>query len=235
MTKVLFVLSASDHWTLNDGTLHPTGYWAEEFAEPHRLFSEAGYELSIATPGGVAPTIDAVSLTPESAGGEDRAAQLVAYIDGVSSALDEPLSLDDVTASDYDVVIYPGGHGPMEDLAVDAVSGRLLTDVLDSGRILGVLCHSPAALLAAKRADGSWPFANYRMTGFTDAEETIGGLAPKAPWLLQSRLVELGANFVEGDPFAPHTEVDRNLYTGQNPASSGALAEAIIAQVEATK
>jgi aldehyde dehydrogenase (NAD+) len=235
MTKVLFVLSASDHWTLNDGTLHPTGYWAEEFAEPHRLFTEAGYELSIATPGGVAPTIDAVSLKPESVGGEDRAAEITAYIDGVSSALDEPLSLDDVDVADYDVVIYPGGHGPMEDLAVDAVSGRLLTEVLDSGRILGVLCHSPAALLAAKRADGSWPFANYRMTGFTDAEETIGGLAPKAPWLLQSRLVELGADFVEGDPFAPHTEVDRNLYTGQNPASSAALAEAIIAQVTATK
>ena len=235
MTKVLFVLSASDHWTLNDGTLHPTGYWAEEFAEPHRLFTEAGYELSIATPGGVAPTIDAVSLKPESVGGEDRAAEITAYIDGVSSALDEPLSLDDVDVADYDVVIYPGGHGPMEDLAVDAVSGRLLTEVLDSGRILGVLCHSPAALLAAKRADGSWPFANYRMTGFTDAEETIGGLAPKAPWLLQSRLVELGADFVEGEPFAPHTEIDRNLYTGQNPASSAALAEAIIAQVTATK
>jgi len=235
MTKVLFVLSASDHWTLNDGTLHPTGYWAEEFAEPHRLFTEAGYQLSIATPGGVAPTIDAVSLKPDSVGGEDRAAEITAYIDGVSSALAEPLSLDDINVADYDVVIYPGGHGPMEDLAVDAVSGRLLTEVLDSGRILGVLCHSPAALLAAKRADGSWPFANYRMTGFTDAEETIGGLAPKAPWLLQSRLVELGADFVEGEPFAPHTEIDRNLYTGQNPASSAALAEAIIAQVAATK
>ncbi|MBG6059699.1 putative intracellular protease/amidase [Cryobacterium sp. MP_M5] len=231
MTHVLFVVSAADHWTLNDGSLHPTGYWAEELAEPHRLFTEAGWKISIATPGGVAPTIDAVSLRPESAGGEDRAAQIIDYIGSISGELDEPQSLDAIDVADYDVVFYPGGHGPMEDLAVDAVSGRILTDALDTGRILGVLCHAPAALLAANRADDSWPFTGYRMTGFTDAEEVLGGLAPKAPWLVQSRLVELGADFIAGDSFAPHMEIDRNLYTGQNPASSGELARAIIAAV----
>ncbi|WP_104178339.1 type 1 glutamine amidotransferase domain-containing protein [Cryobacterium sp. Y50] len=231
MTHVLFVVSAANHWTLTDGTLHPTGYWAEELAQPHRLFTAAGWQISIVTPGGVAPTIDAVSLRADAAGGEDRAAEIIEYITTISGQLDEPLSLDDIDVADYDVVFYPGGHGPMEDLAVDAVSGRILTEALDSGRILGVLCHAPAALLAARRSDQSWPFAGYRMTGFTDAEEVLGGLAPKAPWLVQSRLVELGADFVAGESFSPHMEIDRNLYTGQNPASSTALAEAIIAAV----
>ncbi|TFC86948.1 type 1 glutamine amidotransferase domain-containing protein [Cryobacterium sinapicolor] len=233
MNSVLFVVSAADHWTLNDGSLHPTGYWAEELAEPHRLFTEAGWQITIATPDGVAPTIDAGSLTPAAAGGEDRAAAIVAYLDTIGSELDEPRSISDVTVADYDVVFYPGGHGPMEDLAVDAVSGRIMTEALDSGRILGVVCHAPAAMLAAKRADGSWPFTGYRMTGFTDEEETLGGLAPKAKWLVQSRLVELGAVFVAGEAWGEHTEIDRNLYTGQNPASSAALAGEIIAAVTA--
>jgi len=235
MNHVLFVVSAADHWTLNDGTLHPTGYWAEELAEPHRLFSEAGWSITIATPGGVAPTIDRGSLTAQAAGGEDRAAEIIAYLGSIGEELDAPRTLDDIVVADYDVVFYPGGHGPMEDLAVDATSGALMTEALDTDRILAVLCHAPAALLAAKRADGGWPFTGYRMTGFTNEEEVIGGLAPKAPWLVQTRLVELGADFVEAAPFTAHIEVDRNLYTGQNPASSGELAARIIAVVAAKK
>jgi len=233
MTSVLFVVTAADHWTLNDGTLHPTGYWAEELAEPHRLFTEAGWQITLATPNGVAPTLDASSIAPQAAGGQDRAAAIVAYLDSIRPVLDAPRSISDIDVSDYDIVFYPGGHGPMEDLAVDAVSGGILTEALDSGRIVGILCHAPAALLAAKRADGSWPFTGYRMTGFTDEEETLGGLAPKAPWLVQSRLEELGADFVAGQAWGEHMEIDRNLYTGQNPASSGMLAGAIIAAVAA--
>lgn len=229
MSTALFVVSAADHWTLADGSTHPTGYWAEELAEPHRLFSEAGWDITIATPGGVAPTVDAASLTPDSAGGEDRAAQLSAYLDSISDQLKNPVSLDGLDPTTFDVVFYPGGHGPMEDLAVDETSGRLLTRALDSGMPLGVVCHAPAAMLAARRDDGSWPFAGYRMTGFTDAEERIGGLADKASWLVQSRLVEEGADFVEAEPFTEHIETDRNLYTGQNPASSAPLTQALIA------
>lgn len=231
MTRVLFVLSAADQWTLNDGSTHPTGYWAEEFAEPHRLFSEAGWEVNIATPGGVAPTIDAASLRPDSFGRRDKSVAILDYIGSISGELDEPRTVDSVNAEDYNVIFYPGGHGPMEDLAVDEASGRLLTRALESGRTIGVLCHGPAALLAATDRDGRWPFAGYRMTGFTDAEEALGGLAQKAPWLVQSRLVELGADFVEAAPFTSHVEVDRNLYTGQNPGSSVMLAERIIAAV----
>jgi aldehyde dehydrogenase (NAD+) len=230
MTSVLFVVSAADHWTLNDGTKHPTGFWAEELAEPHRLFTEAGYSITIATPNGVAPTVDQGSLSAQAAGGDDRVAELTAYLESLT-ALKSPASIADVTVADYDVVFYPGGHGPMEDLAVDKVSGQIMTEALESGRILGVLCHAPAAMLAAEAADGTWPFLGYRMTGFTDAEEALGGLAQKAPWLVQARVTELGAAFVEGASFGDHIEIDRNLYTGQNPASSASLAQAIIAAV----
>ena len=228
MTSVLFVVTGADHWTLNDGSTHPTGYWAEELAEPHRIFSEAGYEVTVATPGGAPAPADQGSLTAAANGGEERAAAVRAYLDSVSDDLDHPARLEDVDPDRYDLVFYPGGHGPMEDLAVDAASGRILTRTLDSGKPLGVVCHAPAALLAARREDGSWPFAGYRMTAFTNAEETAAGLAAKAPWLLQDRLVELGADFVEADPFTPHTVVDRNLYTGQNPGSSAGLARTLV-------
>ncbi|PFG33684.1 type 1 glutamine amidotransferase domain-containing protein [Sanguibacter antarcticus] len=233
MSKVLFVVTAADHWTLADGSKHPTGYWAEELAEPHRLFTEAGWDITLATPGGTAPTVDAGSLTPASTGGEDRAAEIAAYLESIAGLLAHPETLDGIDVTDYDVIIYPGGHGPMEDLAVDETSGRLLTQALDAGVPLGILCHAPAALLASRREDGSWPFAGYRMTGFTDAEERIGGLADKAKWLVQSRLVALGADFVEADPFTEHTVSDRTLYTGQNPASSAQLATVLIAAAAA--
>jgi len=235
VTSVLLVVSAADSWTLNDGTTHPTGFWAEELAEPHRLFGAGGWDITIATPAGVVPTADPGSLTARAAGGKQRAAALADYLRSIADELEHPLSLEDVEGAEFDVVFYPGGHAPMEDLAVDPTSGRLLTDALDSGRILGVLCHAPAALLAARRDDGSWPFTGYRMTGFTNTEERLGGLADKAPWLVQTRLVDVGADFVASRPFAAHVEADRRLHTGQNPASSVPLAAAIMAAAAAAE
>jgi hypothetical protein len=116
----------------------------------------------------------------------------------------------------------------MEDLSVDDDSARLLAATLGSGKPLGLVCHAPAALLATLDPNGSSPFAGYRLTGFTDAEEAQAGLAEKAKWLLQDRLVALGADFEEGQPWAEHIVVDRNLHTGQNPASSGPLADEMI-------
>ncbi len=228
MTSVLFVVTGADHWTLADGTAHPTGFWAEELAVPHRLFREAGLDITIATPGGVAPVPDAVSLTPEANGGQERAGEIAGYLRAISGELDKPAVLEEVDLGDFDIVFYPGGHGPMEDLARNEHSGRLLTAALRSGKPLGVLCHAPAALLAARDQEGRWPFAGYRLTGFTNAEEAAVGLAAKAAWLVQDRLTELGADFREAAPFSAHIETDRNLYTGQNPASSEPLARALI-------
>jgi putative intracellular protease/amidase len=229
MPSVLFVLTGADHWTLNDGTTHPTGFWAEELAAPHRVFAQAGFDITVATPGGVAPTVDTTSLAAEANGGQEQADAVASYLASIDETLRIPARLEDVVPTSYDIVFYPGGHGPMEDLAVSEVSGRLLTQALDSGTQVAVLCHAPAALLPARREDGSWPFDGYRMTGFSNAEETQAGLAAKAPWLLENRLVELGADYTAADAWSVHTVHDRNLHTGQNPASSEQLAREIVA------
>lgn len=228
MPKILFVMTGADKWTLADGTHHPTGFWAEEFVVPFEEFTKAGYDVTVATPGGVVSVVDEGSLSPDMNGGQENADAIAEKVRS-NKALQEPISLDSVDLDDYAAVFYPGGHGPMEDLAVDEVSGRLLTAAIDSGKPLGVVCHAPAALLAAKRSDGSFTFAGYRATGFSNAEETQAGLAEKAKWLLQDRLIELGIDYQEGEPWAPKVVSDRNLHTGQNPSSSGPLARDILA------
>jgi len=224
VSKILFVVTGAQSWTLADGTQHPTGFWAEELVAPYRSFTEAGHDVVVATPGGVVPVVDQGSLAADANGGQAEADAIRTELEGIEQ-LRAPVALDQVDLDDYAAVFYPGGHGPMEDLAVDATSGALLTSTLASGKPLGVVCHAPAALLATADQDGGSPFAGYRLTGFTNAEETQAGLADKATWLLQDRLVDLGVHFQEGEPWAEHVEVDRNLYTGQNPASSRALAE----------
>jgi putative intracellular protease/amidase len=227
MPKILFVMTGADHWTLADGTQHPTGFWAEEFVVPFEKLKAAGYEIVVATPGGVVPTVDKSSLAPEANGGQENADHRV-HVIGTSTELNNPVDLAGVDLADYAAVFYPGGHGPMEDLAVDSDSGRLLADILASGKPLAVVCHAPAALLAAKGADGANIFAGYTLTGFTNAEETQAGFADKAEWLLQDRLVAIGADFREGDPWAPKVVVDRTLITGQNPASSAGVADELL-------
>lgn len=228
MTKVLMIVSAADHWTLNDGTLHPTGFWAEELATPYSVFTDAGWDVDVATPGGKAPVVDKASLD-ESAGDADTLAAVKAKLDELAPVLAEPLDLADVKAADYDLVFYPGGHGPMEDLAVDETSGRILTERMADNTPVALLCHAPAAVLATENAPGGSPFAGRKMTGFSNDEERAAGLADKAPWLLESRLVALGAEYDKApEPWASHVIVDGNLYTGQNPSSSKELAERLV-------
>ncbi|WP_128429817.1 type 1 glutamine amidotransferase domain-containing protein [Streptomyces cyaneus] len=223
MSKILFVMTGADHWTLADGTKHPTGFWAEEAVAPYEAFKAAGHEVVVATPGGVVPPVDQGSLAAEVNGGQENADRVAAVLAAMTE-LREPARLEDVNLDDYAAVFYPGGHGPMEDLVVNADSGRLLTLALESGKPLGVVCHAPAALLAATEADGTNTFADYRVAAFTNAEEIQGGLADKAKWLLQDRLTEAGVQVQVGEPWVPNVVVDRNLVTGQNPASSAPLA-----------
>jgi putative intracellular protease/amidase len=232
MARILLVLSGSDHWTLNDGTRHPTGYWAEEFVVPHRMFRARGIDVQIATPGGASPTVDQGSLTPDMNGGDEaKVAELRGYIDSMSAELARPLALEEVQprVSGYDAVFVPGGHGPMEDLPGCQPLGQILTELYDAGRPVAAVCHGPAGLLSANREDGSWLFAGCRMTAFTNEEEQQAGLAAKAPWLLETRLVERGAQFDAGPAWRPHLVTDGNLVTGQNPASSYTAAEQTLA------
>lgn len=234
MTTVLHVLSAARVWTLRDGTEHPTGFWAEEFVVPYTLFTQAGWNVTLATPGGVRPVVDELSMSLKGGVLPPSARKLRAELDRLAPVLEHPSKLSAADADDFDVVFYSGGHGPMEDLAVDETSGALLTKRLASGRPLALLCHAPAAALAAKNPDGSWPFAGYRMTGLSNAEERLNLFAWKAKWLLEDRLKEAGADYTAGLPLKSKVVVDRNLYTGQNPGSSTALARRIIADVSDT-
>ena len=218
-------------WALKDGTEHPTGFWAEEFVVPYTLFTEAGWDVTLATPGGKQPVADRLSLGVKGGVLPPQARRLKAELDQLAPVLEHPANLHDMDPGNFDVVFYSGGHVPMEDLAVDETSGALLTKRLASGRPLALLCHAPAAALAAKNPDGSWPFRGYKMTGLSNAEERLNPFAWKAKWLLEDRLKEAGADYTAGLPLKSRVVVDRNLYTGQNPGSSAALARRIVADV----
>ncbi|MFJ3782875.1 type 1 glutamine amidotransferase domain-containing protein [Streptomyces sp. NPDC090093] len=234
MTRVLFVVSAADRWTLRDGEVHPSGFWGEELAVPHKIFSAAGWEITLATPGGKVPTLDRLSMS-KTAGWPSKLREVAAYLESIRDELNSPRPLEEIDPDDFDVVFYPGGHGPMEDLAVDPVSGALLTRFLASGKPLALLCHAPAAAFAATNEDGSWSFTGYRMTGLSNLEEKLNSFGRKAIWLLEDRLRESGAEYSRARlPLRPYVVVDRNLYTGQNPPSSEPLAERLVADVTAT-
>ncbi|WP_187280204.1 type 1 glutamine amidotransferase domain-containing protein [Streptomyces sp. IB2014 016-6] len=227
MAKVLFIVSGATYWVLEDGTRYATGYWAEEFANPYKAITDAGHEVVVATPGGVTPNVDMMSLRPAMAGGEQGALELEGIIRD-AEVMRRPLKLSDVRLEDYDAVYLPGGHGPMADLAFDADAGRLLTAQLASGRPLAIVCHAPAAMLAT-RIHGESPFKGRRVTGFTNEEEEGVGLAPRATWLLEDDLKnKVGVEYSRGETWKPYMVEDQNLITGQNPASAAVLAKRLL-------
>jgi putative intracellular protease/amidase len=212
---------------LKDGTRYATGYWAEEFARPYKAVTDAGHEVVVATPNGVTPNVDMMSLRPTMAGGEQAALDLEAIIRS-AEPMRRPIELAHARLEDYDAVYLPGGHGPMQDLSVDADAGRVLTAALASGKPLAIVCHGPAALLAT-RIHGASPFKGYRATCFTNEEEEAVGLASQAQWLLEDELKQrIGVEFSRGEIWKPYTVEDRNLFTGQNPSSAIFLAERLL-------
>jgi putative intracellular protease/amidase len=226
MAKILFVLTGASYWTLRDGTRHPTGYWAEEFAAPYSALTGAGHQIVVASPGGVVPHVDVMSLRPSMAGSEQIALEQQGILRSAEE-LRHPIELADARLEDYDAVYYPGGHGPMEDLWQDADSGRLLVAALASGKPLAIVCHAPVAIMATRRKGGS-PFVGYRVTCYTNSEEDAVGLREKARWTVEDELIAMGLEFTRGEDWKPYTVVDRNLYTGQNPASAAPLAQQIL-------
>ncbi|MFE4368435.1 type 1 glutamine amidotransferase domain-containing protein [Streptomyces sp. NPDC056835] len=227
MAKVLFIVSGATYWVLKDGTRYATGYWAEEFANPYKAITDAGHDVVVATPGGVTPNVDMMSLRPSMAGGEQGALELEAIIRD-AEVMRRPLKLSDVRLEDYDAVYLPGGHGPMADLAFDADAGRLLTAQLASGKPLAIVCHAPAAMLAT-RIHGESPFKGRKVTGFANEEEEGVGLASRATWLLEDELKDkVGVEYSRGETWKPYLVEDGNLITGQNPASAAVLAKRLL-------
>ncbi|MET8409548.1 type 1 glutamine amidotransferase domain-containing protein [Streptomyces sp. NPDC005195] len=205
--------------TLHRQLAHQLRYWAEEFAVPHRILTEAGFTVDIAAPVGGKPAADPVSLRPEAAGPEAEA--FAAYIDAAAEALANPTALSDVNTPDYDAIFVPVGHGPMEDLAHDPDLGRILVEADAAGKIIAPVCHGPAALLSANLPGGRWLFAGRTLTMFTNEEERLNGTADQAPWLVETVLKARGAVVRSADKaWNAHVVVDGNLYSGQNPAST---------------
>ncbi|NBH09129.1 type 1 glutamine amidotransferase domain-containing protein [Amycolatopsis sp. SID8362] len=219
MARILMIVSAADRLRLADGTDHPTGFWAEEVAESHRVLTEAGHRVDIATPDGRRPVADPISF--DERGGVDpvAGANYRAYLDTLDG-LAAPLKLADATVEGYDAFYLPGGHGPMADLVADPALGRLLTAADDEGKLVAALCHGVAGLLAARRDDGTFTFAGRTMTSFSDEEERQGGLGERTPFFVEARLREQGAGVTPGAPWSSTVVADRNLVTGQNPQSS---------------
>lgn len=227
MARILMIVSAADSLTMRDGTEHPTGFWAEELVVAHRKLREAGHAVEVATPGGRRPTVDAVSLEPDSAGGREQAEEFRAYLAEIDAELSAPLVLADVDDAGYDAVVLPGGHGPMADLRHNASLGRILARSDRAGRIIAPYCHGPAGLLSAQD-DGAFLFAGRRMTAFTNEEELNGGTGENTPWFLETVLREKGAVVDVGPAWSSHVIRDGNLVTGQNPQSSEAVIDVVL-------
>ena len=227
MTKILIVLSAADTWTRADGSKYESGVWAEEFVVMDEKFIAEGCTVDIATPGGVVPTIDPHSMNPAVVG-QENVDHFDRYLTSIAGRLAKPLVLADIDARNYDAVVIPGGHGPVEDLYKDADMGRILAEADRAGILIAPVCHGQAALLAARDSKGDWLFAGRAMTSFSDEEEVELGTADNAPWLLADTLRKSGARYEKGPNWGAHVVRDGNLLTGQNPASSLPLAEAVL-------
>jgi len=222
------IVTAATSLTMKDGSEHPTGFWAEELVTAHRDLLEAGHAVTIATPGGVTPTVDAVSLDPAVVGSAGTVEELRGYLASIADELAAAVPVADVDAADFAAIVLPGGHGPMADLAFDAATGRVLVAADAAGTIVAPFCHGPAALLSAKLPDGSNAFAGRRLTVFTDEEERTGGTGENTPWWVESALREAGATIDSAAPWSDHVVVDGNLISGQNPQSSASVARRVI-------
>lgn len=197
----------------------PTGLWLEEFAVPYLKLEESGFRVTVASPKGGEAPIDPGSLTDSAK---------VAQWQQAASALKQTQALGQVKAEQFAAIYLPGGHGTMFDLPNDQNLKRLLQEFDTADKVIASICHGPAGFVGAKRADGSPLVAGKTITSFTDEEEKALKLDRDMPFLLESKLREEGAKFVAGALWASHAEVDGKMVTGQNPASSEAVADAVI-------
>lgn len=220
--KILMVLTSHDQL---GNTGKKTGFWLEEFAAPYYVLKDAGHEITLASPKGGQPPLDPKSDDPDA---QTDATRRFKGDPEAQAQLAATERLESVRSSDFEAVFYPGGHGPLWDLAEDRQSKTLIEQTLANGKPVALVCHAPGVLKSVEAQDGAPLVAGKSVTGFTDAEEAAVGLTDVVPFLLEDVLKQLGAKFSKADPFKPHVVRDGLLITGQNPASSEPAAEALL-------
>jgi putative intracellular protease/amidase len=220
--KILMVLTSHDKL---GNTGRKTGFWLEEFAAPYFTFKDAGAEIVLASPKGGQPPLDPKSNEPNFQTELTRRFEADA---DAKARLATTLRLDSVKAEDFDTVFYPGGHGPMWDLAEDQNSIKMLEAFVAAGKTFALVCHSSGALRHVKTPAGKPLVAGRTVTGFTNGEEEEVGLTKVVPFLVEDELMSLGATFSKVKNWGVHTVADGQLITGQNPASSGPAAKLLI-------
>jgi putative intracellular protease/amidase len=214
----------TSHDKLGD-TGRKTGFWLEELAAPYFVFRDSGAEIVLASPKGGQPPLDPKSNEPS------FQTDLTHRFEADTAAkrqLASTVRLDSIKQEDYDTVFYPGGHGPMWDLAEDNNSVRLLESFLAAGKTIAVVCHSTGALRHVKNPGGGLLVAGKTVTGFTNGEEAAVELTKVVPFLVEDEMLRLGATFSKVKNWGVHTVADGQLITGQNPASSGPAAKLLI-------
>ncbi len=220
--KILIVLTSHDK--LGD-TGAKTGFWLEEFAAPYYVFKEAGAEIVLASPRGGQPPIDPKSDDP---GAQTDATRRFKTDSAAQSQLATTVRLRDLTAVDFDAVFYPGGHGPLWDLADDPASMALIEAMLAAGKPVAAVCHAPGVLRNVKTPAGDSVVKGKAVTGFTNTEEKAAGLTDVVPFLVEDMLKKNGGNYSKAADFQPYVVTDRLLITGQNPASSEPAAHTLL-------
>lgn len=221
--NILMVLTS--HNALGD-TGKKTGFWLEELAAPYYVLSDAGAKITLASPKGGQPPLDPASDAPDAQTDDTRRLEGDA---GARDALANTIKLSDVDLAGFDAVFYPGGHGPLWDLAEDPVSIRLIEYFAQSGKPIAAVCHAPAIFRHTKAADGKPLVSGRNVTGFTNTEEAAAGLTDVVPFLVEDMLVASGGIYSKSADWASHVVVDGKLITGQNPASSKEAALALVA------
>ena len=224
--KILMVLTS--HSELGT-TGKKTGFWLEEFAAPYYVFKDAGAEITLASPAGGQPPLDPKSDEPDA---QTDATRRFKADDAAQSALAHTLRLATVSGPAFDAVFYPGGHGPLWDLAEDADSIKLIEAMAAAGKTVAAVCHAPAVFRHTRAADGQPLVQGRQLTGFTNSEEDAAQLSQVVPFLVQDMLVERGAHYSQGPDWQAHVVTDGKLITGQNPASSEPAAQAVLAQLK---
>ncbi len=220
--KILMILTSHDK--LGD-TGEKTGFWLEEFAAPYYVLLDAGAEVTLASPSGGKPPLDPKSDTADA---QTEATQRFKKDEAAQSALGNTTKLAEIDADGFDAIFYPGGHGPLWDLAENEDSQRIIEKFIAEDRPLAAVCHAPAIFKHTKGADEMSVVSGRRVTGFTNSEEEGVGLSEVVPFLIEDMLKANGGLYEKGPDWASHVAVDGKLVTGQNPASSEAAAKELL-------